>query len=317
MLGVPKYGRTIKVTLAQPGLGVFTITDWQGGKAGPSSFDCDITINRHTRPEPQQASITVRGLSRETRSKILALHKAAESQAFKTRRVLKSGQVSIYAGYKDDAGLLFVGELAPDGVKVQPGDPQPSLLLRALDGRIAWEGRFVKKSVGPGIDLRTIQGVLKAAGDYMSGKTAGQAFEEEFPELIKRREGPAAHEGGFVLFGKSQKVNRDLCRDLGIQPFFLDGELIYLARDAVLLDEAVTLVRGDTLLSVEELPLGRYQAVSLLDHRFRPGRQVNLREASGKPIGAGTFRLDEATISASAGGDAFHAVLSLRPTVKT
>ena len=111
MLGVPKFGRTIKVTLAQPGLGVFTITDWQGGKAGPSSFDCDIVINRHTRPEPQQASITVRGLSRETRSKILALHKAAESQAFKTRRVLKSGQVSIYAGYRDDAGLLFVGEL--------------------------------------------------------------------------------------------------------------------------------------------------------------------------------------------------------------
>jgi hypothetical protein len=311
-----KWGRTVKITLAQPGLGVFTITDWIGGRAGPSSFNCDFTITRHTRPEPQPASITIYGLSKETRSKISSLHKAAEATAFRSRRVLKAGQISIYAGYEGDAGLLFVGELAPNGVQTSAGNPQPALTLRALDGRVEWEGRFVKKAVGPGIDLRTIQGVLKAAGDFMSGKTTEQAFSEEFPELIKRREGPAVHEGGFVLFGKSQKVNRDLCRDLGIQPFFVDGELIYIARDAAILGEAVTLVRGRSILALQELALGRYQVTTLIDHRYRGGRQVLLREQNGKPIGAGVFRVDEATLTGSAGGDAFHAVLSLRPTVR-
>lgn len=192
----------------------------------------------------------------------------------------------------------------------------PGLELRAMDGRIEWEGRFVKKSVGAGVDLRTISGVLAAAGDFMSGKTVDQAFEEQFPELAKRTGGPAAFEGGFVLFGQSQKANRQLCRDLRIQPFFVDGEVIYISQDTTILKEAITLIRGDTLQSALEQPLGRYQAVCLLDHRFRPGLQVNLREADGRPIGAGTFRLDEAQIVGAAGDQPFNATLSLRPTVR-
>jgi len=316
LAGAPKYGRTLKVTLAQPGLGVLTIVDWKGGREGTASLWCDITINRHSRPEPQAASLVIKGLGQPIRSKIIALHNEAERQAFKTRRALGSGKLSIYAGYGDDAGLLFVGDLAPDGVREVQGSPMPELHLRALDGRIEWEGRFIKKSVGAGVDVRTITGVLKAAGDYMQGKDAEVAFEDEFPELVKRREGPAVHEGGFVLFGQSQKVNRDLCRDLGIQPFFVDGELVYISRDTTLLGEAVTLIAGDTIQSVQPLALGRYQVLTLLDHRYRPGRQINLQTATGAPIGAGTFRLTEATITASAGGDAFNATLLLRPTVK-
>lgn len=318
-----KFGRTLKVFLAQPGLGELTIVDWLAGQPREGSegknFHVDFSIERHSRPEPQAASVTVQGLSQETRSKIVALHRAAEQRSFKDRRVLRSGQISIYGGYGEDAGLLFVGVLAPDGVSVKPGNPQPSITLKALDGRIEWEGRFVKKSLGPGVDLRTITGVLKAAGDYMSGADADKAFEDEFPELVKRRGGPTVAEGGFVLFGQSQRVNRMLCRDLGIQPFFTDGAVTYISRDTTILGEAIKYTRGGPdgdVLSLQEMPLGRIQITTLLDYRLRPGRQVQLVDDKGRSIGAGIFRADQVSIAGSIGGQSFHATSLLRPTVK-
>lgn len=314
-----KYLRTLRILLAHPGAEKpLVLTDWKAGQPVEGNGRwCSFTVQRHSRPEPQIATIEVQGLHATTRSRIVSLHKEAEEQAFRTREVLGSGKVSIFAGYGDDAGLLFVGDLAPDGVKVRPGNPQPVLTLRAMDGRIAWEGRYVKKSLGPGIDVRTISGVLAAAGDFMEGKTVDEAFEQQFPELVKRTDGPAAFEGGFVMFGPSRKANRQLCRDLRIQPFFVDGEVVYVSQDTTILGEAVTLVRGRTLQSAEETGLGRYTATCLLDHRFRPGRQINLREADEKsPIGAGTFRLDEANITGSMGAVPFNATLLLRPTVK-
>ena len=58
-LGAPKYGRTIKILLSQPGLGDLTLVDWQGGLDAPTdnSLEVDFTVDRHCRPEPQGATV--------------------------------------------------------------------------------------------------------------------------------------------------------------------------------------------------------------------------------------------------------------------
>lgn len=316
-LGAPKYGRTLKVLLSQPGLGDLVLVDWREGQEAKTDQSLAVsgTVQRHSRPEPQQATLEVLGLSKLTITKVLALHKAAEQQAFRDRRVLRSGKLTIYAGHGDDAGVLFTGDLAPDGATARPGSPSGKVLtLRALDGRIEWEGRFVRKSVAPGVDLRTIQGVLAATGDYLSGVDATKAFEQQFPELVVRREGPTAKEGGFVMFGPSRLANRNLCRDLGLQPFYVDGQVRYVSRDTATIGVLIVLREGDTLLSAQEGALGYYRARSLLDHRYRPGAQVSLVTRLGLPVGAGLFRMDSANITFSNHDAPYWADLDLRPT---
>ena len=319
-LGAPKFGRTIKILLSQPGLGDLVLVDWQGGQeaATDTSLEVDFTVDRHCKPEPQAATVEVRGLSALTIGKVVALHKAAESQAFADRRVLRSGKLTILAGYGDDAGVLFVGDLAPDGAKTRPGAPSGRVLtLRAQDGRIEWESRFVRRSMAPGVDLRTIQGVLAASGDYLSGADATKAFESQFPELVTRREGPAVKEGGFVMFGPSRLANRNLCRDAGLLPFYVDAQVKYVAADTATQGVAVVLREGETILSAEEGVLGYYKVRTLLDQRYRPGLQVVLVRASGAPIGNGVFRTDSARITGSNYQPPFDAELELRPTRRT
>lgn len=315
-LGAPKYGRTMRVGLTLPSGLELVLVDWQAGDdADEKSLWVDFTVDRHSRPEPQAASVEVRGLSPETIATVVDAHKKAEAQAFETRRVLRSGKVRIDAGYGDDVGLLFIGDLAPDGVKTRPGQPTGTVLsLRAQDGRIEWESRFVRKSLAPGVDLKTIRSVIAASGDYLSGVDATKAFEKQFPELVTRREGPAAKEGGFVMFGPSRLANRNLCRDLGLQPFYVDGQVKYVAADTPLLGVAIVLRKGDTLLDAQEAALGYYKARSLLDHRYRPGVQVILADKFGLPVGAGTFRCDSARIVGSNYQVPYDAELELRPT---
>ena len=316
-LGAPKYGRTIKILLSQPGLGDLVLVDWQGGldATTDNSLEVDFTVERHCRPEPQGATVEVKGLSAATIGKVVALHKAAETQAFTDRRALRSGKLTIYAGYGDDAAVLFVGDLAPDGVKTRPGSPSGRVLqLRAQDGRIEWESRFVRRSLAPGVDLRTIQGVLAASGDYLSGADASKAFETQFPELVMRREGPTAKEGGFVMFGPSRLANRNLCRDLGLLPFYLDGQVKYVAADMATIGVLIVLQKGETLDYAEELPLGYYGAKARIDHRFRPGAQVQLVDENFITIGADLFRLDACKMTGSNYQAAFDADLELRPT---
>lgn len=319
-LGAPKFGRTLKVVLSLPAAPGYVLVDWQEGQdaATDGSLEVTFSIDRHSRPEPQRAVVEVMGLSTATISRVMSIHKAAEAQAFRDRRVLRSGKLDIYAGHGVDAALLFTGDLAPDGAQTRPGSPSGRVLvLTAQDGRIEWESRYVRKSVAPGVDLRTIRGVLAAAGDYLSGADATKSFEQQFPELTIKRGGPAAKEGGFVMFGPSRVANGNLCRDLGLRPFYLDGQVRYVAADTALQGVAIRLIKGGdnaTILSAEEKPLGYYAVSTLLDHRYRPGLQVQLATQFGVPLGAGTFRLDSARLFGGNGVVDFNADLELRPT---
>lgn len=292
-----KYLRTMRVYL-QMGTTIVRLVDWYKGQANPAnpglSLTCSFSVKRSTNPQPHECTISVLGLSRARREGILKAYETAESTAWSTRSELQLGKIRVDAGYGDDVATLFVGDLAPDGVKPEWSRPGHTMHLRALDGRIAWKGRFVNKSSGANVDIKTIRQVLAAGGDYMAGVESEQAFDKNFPNLVKKKIGFAGYESGYAIFGESREHNRSLCRTLGIAPFYQDGEVRYMSLEAALLDAAVVLSqeRGGVLLSYQPLGLDRYRVRTLMEHRLRPGRQVHLRDDLGRPIGRGVYRVD-------------------------
>lgn len=313
MPGFEKYGRTIRVYL-QTGGKLIQLVSWYNGLpvqpegSNNISLKCSFTVRRSTNPQPHECELRVWGLSRDRRESLLKAYEEAEETSWKQRAELALGKIRIDAGYGDDAATLFVGDLAPDGVMVEPQRPGHVTVLRALDGRIAWKGRFVNKSIGKNVDINTIRGILAAGGDYMAGKDADLSFEKNFPSLVKKKQGFPGYASGYAIFGESRKHNKNLCDTLEIASFFQDGEIRYMSKDVALLDSAVVLsaAPGGLLLAARPMGLGRYRVSTLMEHRLRPGRQVYLYDEQGRPIGVGIFRVESMVASGTNRGSAFN-----------
>ena len=320
MVPLQKYGRSIRVFLQvgpPPGI---PLVAWQDGQPiGPKlSLACTFTVRRTANPEPHELDLAVYGLSRATRELLVKTYEAAESMALKTRGALQFGKVRVDAGYGADVATLFTGDIAPDGVKPEFERPGHVVRLKALDGRVPWKGRFVNKTSASNVDINTIRGVLAAGGDYMSGVDATQAFATQFPTLLKKKQGFPGYESGFAIFGESRRQNAQICKELGIQPFFMDGEVRYMAADAATLGLAVVLTAAGNgaLLDASPLGFGRYRCATLMEHRLRPGRQVILSDDLGRPIGTsgGLFRVDALVATGGNRSRDFGCEVDLSPT---
>jgi len=301
----PKFGRTVKLSLQLGPTEAVPLVAWVGGQpvGDKLSLACEFTVRSIAGPYPQECEVVVHGLARTTREMMLKLFDAAEELALKTRDVLKFGRVVLEAGYGEDYGVLFIGDIAPDGMRVMYTRPGHSVTLRALDGRLKWKGRFNNKTSGSNTDLQTMRSVLALQSDYVTGVDADRSFAERFPSLVKKKLGFPGYESGFAIFGESRSNNKKICEDLGITPFFRDTEIVYIPSDSATLEEAVVLTaKGNgALLDAQPLGRGRFRVRSELEHRLRVGRQVVLSDDLGRPIGGsgGLFRVDA---SAAIGG---------------
>lgn len=290
-----KFGRSMRIYL-QTRDGLVQLVNWQSGQTTGLglSLHCSFVVRRSVNPEPHRCTLSILGLSKRRREQILKAYDEAEEMSWTMRSALKAGRIRVDAGYGDDVATLFVGDIAPDGVTSDWVGPGHVMKIEALDGRIAWKGRFVNKASSKGVDIKTIRQVIAASGDYMAGKDAKFVFEKNFPGLVKKKVGFPGYESGYAIFGESRKHNRQLCAELGIRPFFQDGEVRYMSDDAALLDKAVVLSqeKGGVLLRASPTGLGRYSARTLMEHRLRPGRQVILRDRYGIIIGPGLYRVE-------------------------
>lgn len=316
----PKFGRTVRVFLQvgpPPGI---PLVAWQGGQpVGPKlSLACEFTTRSIAGPYPQELELVVHGLSRATRELMLKTYDAAEEMALKTRKVLQFGRIRLDAGYGLDAATLFIGDIAPDGLRVAYTRPGHSVTIKALDGRVEWKGRFNNKSSGSNVDLQTMRSVLALQSDYVTGVDADRSFAERFPNLVKKKQGFPGYESGFAIFGESRTHNKKICEDLGMTPIFRDTEIVYLPSDSATLDVAVvvTALGNGALLDAQPLGRGRFRIRTLLEHRMRPGRQVILSDDLGRPIGGsgGLFRADAVVATGGIRTASFEMESDLSPT---
>ena len=313
VVGIPgitrQWGRRLVVSL--DGVDVCDYDDSRGSGAA-AGLDCAFRVTKHTLLEAQPASVTVYGLSKDTRDKLGRRRDEALDTAYKTRSIRKLGRVKIEAGRPGAYGVMADHEVMD--VRHHRDGADWRTEITAQDGRIQWRSGFVSESASGNVDLSTIEQVLAAAVPVLEGKSPPEVFSSAFPELLSRT-GTGGYEQGFVMFGPSLDENENLLQLLGLRAFWNNGQLVYISADQPGLDLALELVEGATVLDMQSESRGYVRVTCLLDHRIEPGRQVILKREDGSAyVGAPTYRVEQVEHSGSAWQTEWHSVAVLRPT---
>lgn len=339
-----QFGRRIRVRVGNQivcDLSPFAPQEVNEGR----NLDVEFQTEKHTKLEPLKTSLTIYGLSRDTRERMSKELDAANQVAWKIRRQIQSGaveilegaeqaalaslivqgaEVQIDAGYGLDIGTLNVATILPDGLKHTKDGTGWVTQITAQDNRFLWQDGFVSQTVAGGVSLYDYQRVIDASTAVNTGEESLAAFTAAFPELTQIQDLPG-HKNGFVLHGEAQRNTRQLADVLGLRPFLNEfGELVYLSPTAVTLGLAVPLKPTSGLLNIERLPRGYYKTASLLNHRLGPGRQVFLFDEDPAsitlpvpveiPVPPGVFRVDYVAHSGSSFSETFYSECTLRPT---
>jgi hypothetical protein len=338
------FGRRIRVIVAGRIVCDISPNDTQS-ENDARSLHVDFKCEKHTKLEPLKTSITIYGLSRDTRDRMSNDLDAANAIAWKTRRQIQAGQVEILegaeqlaleslivkgaevviqAGYGLDFATLATATILPEGLK-HTRDVGWRTEITAQDNRFLWQDGFVSQTVAGGVSLYDYQKVIDASEAVQAGEESLAAFTEAFPELTQIKDLPG-HKNGFVLHGQAQRNRRQLSEVLGLQPFLTEtGELIYLNPTQTRAGPAVRLGPTSGLVGTPvKLDRGFYTAVSLLNHRLCAGRQVQLygwdpdsldtATPVERPLGAGVFRVDHVNHTGSSYSQPFYSEIALRPT---
>lgn len=330
----PQLGRQIRITVHGE-----VVCDWQpfgDEDRSPDSLDCDFTVVQHAKPEPLTCELVIYNRSKEARERMTAVQTRARELGWKATQAIQSGAtvvepggeaaaaaalavsagtVKIEAGYAYDNAVISTTQiLAMGGIKHSYNGQDWVTRIRSQDSRLPWQNAFVSQPIAPGVSLRDVNRVLEASQQFLEGTLAEKAFTEQYPELLVKKSLPGAV-NGLVLHGNTRAQNADVLDALGIEAFYLNGQLVYTPKGAATYPIAVRLSRANNLLTAVPDDFGRYTATTLLDHRIAPGRQVLLVDDDDvTPIGAGTFRVDQVTHSGNNYGASFTSVAILRPS---
>lgn len=183
--------------------------------------------------DPNTCEVTLSNLSSDTRARIEAAATVKPAQA-----------LILEAGYVDAAGMLFTGELVwAESVRERTGW---TTTLRAASGRRAGEA-YLSQALAAGQTkkqqveaiLRTIQQQdpllsLKQARDRLEKKDYKGAVES----IVS----------GVSMLGPAMKELDRVARQIGLEAWIDDGELVLLKTDEALLREAVVLTPSTGLI---------------------------------------------------------------------
>jgi hypothetical protein len=336
------YGRRIRVTMGN--VIVADIDPAQPEASARHSLDVSFTTEAHTKLAPLTTTVTIIGLNRETRARLTAQQKAASSVAWdQYQKVLTDAvqiteeeqilqaqqqltfqglQLRVEAGYQDDFALIANAQSLPDGIKHNTSGV-PTTTIEAQDGRYPWQNGFVSEEMAPGVTYRDWGLITQLSEGYLTGAVSTEEIEAKTPELLTRKNF-GGYLNGRVLTGDAALREQEMAETLGFTCFFDRGQKIYLDLNAVTQAEAVVLrligsprdptpTPGGLLSFTEPDDRGFVTVNTLLNHRLSPGRQVQVFDDKGAPVGAGTFRCEYVKHSGSVYDATYNSEAILRP----
>lgn len=305
---IVQWGRRVRVTLDDGESGVLVADHFPDRDEGLHvSVECEL----NTTLAPQPCRLDVWGLSAERRTLLTAKQRQAMNTAWETRTVRRIGRLRIEAGRVGAFGVTFTGMIMR--IEHQRDGADWRTTITAQDGRLEWANARVQETIVPGIELADFERTLRASEQALLGKEPFEAFAAQFAGIAEVKSA-TGYEQGFALMGNSIETNVRLCDALHLEPFWTNGRFIYVPRGRSTRDPAVQLVRGATLRHEAEVERGYRNALALLDHRLMPGRQVQLVEEDGAPIGARAYRVESIRRRFSTWDAAWEDQLALRPT---
>lgn len=252
-------------------------------------------ITRTTRPQPNQATIRLYNLARETRAR---LQDSAEAS------------VCVEAGYANETAQLFGGqvvrararELAP--VRAEREGLDVVSVIEAADSGHAYARARVNRSYEAGVSVTT---VLRDCAEAL-GVGAGNVSEvQAFAQL---EGGQTTYPEGTVLSGQAARELTRILRSYGLRWSIQHGALQVTRRGEALQTQAVRLSASTGLVGSPQVKTqGRVSVRVLLTPALWPGRRVVV-EAE---LVRGQFLTESVRYQGDSHGDAWFADLELVP----
>jgi len=244
------------------------------------NFDFSFDVAKSLKPEPNQATISIRGLNEEHRSALAGLLSTAKGRAKKqgpgARPIVGVIPVKLEAGYVDPGpDLLFLGDLLTCD-HVREG-PTWVTNLGAGDGAKAYQKARISQALGPKSNVRdSLLACLQALG-----LGTGNLAKIDFGSVVLPR--------GKVLEGSASRRLNELCQSAGIEWSVQEGKVQFLLRGGVMPGQAVLLTPSTGLLGSPTVDQdGVCSASCLLIAGLRCGGVVRIDSAHVK----GQFRIE-------------------------
>lgn len=195
---------------------------------------------------------------------------------------LKKAPVSIIAGYKDAASLLFIGDL--QDVRTEIDGPDRITKLQSGDGATAIQKARIAISVQKGT---TSDLVLKQAASALG---VGEGNLSQAVAAIRASGFASVFSSGTVAHGSAARVMTGVCRSLNLTWSIHNGKLQILPRAKALEGEAILLNRSTGMIGSPTVDnKGVMKVVSLMAPDIFPGRKLVL-EAEGLK---GNYRIEK------------------------
>jgi hypothetical protein len=299
------------------------------------NLDVQFSTQSHVKAEPLVTELTIYGLDKLTRDLLTANNDLARRIAWQSYQAVQVGDVLVdpentdqvdqvtaslvsqgatvilEVGYDNDFGSLARAQILPDGLEHarQPGGGWVTT-IKAQDSRLPWANAFVSEEVVPGVSLVDMNKALRISEQFLAGEIGASEVAAAVPDLVERLDN-AGYENGRVLHGATRDENAALMQTLGLRgPFLINAEPVFVSANTTVFGLAVVLqLPGDDvdgqviapggLLTYKLLPRGYLETVSLLNRRLVAGRQVQVLDELGAPIGGGLYRVDFATHTGS------------------
>lgn len=308
MSAIDQWGRRARVTLDDGTSGVLVADHYPDRSDG---LHVSVEVDMNTTLAPQPCRLEVWNLSAERRARLSAVQDLALETAWATRKARRIGRLRIEAGRLGAFGVCFAGIIME--IRHDPDGADWKTTITAQDGRIEWANARVAETIAPGVELADYEATLRASEQVLLGGEPFEAFVGQF-QGIAQAKALKGYEQGFALLGNSIQHNQLLCEALGLEAFWHLGRFIYVPRGRATTDPAIAYVRGSTLLAEGAPTRGFRTSRTLLDARALPGRQVQLFDEGGDPIGARAYRIDAIKRRFSTWDRIWEDAISLRPT---
>lgn len=177
-------------------------------------FRIHATVRKDLNGEPNEADITVYGLSRRTEAAAL------EAQ--------QNTIIQLEAGYDGTSELIFEGQPIPGGVTVERDGEDKTLKIEAADGRQGYQETQITLSAG---EVRSYQQTLEEITRFAAAQNPHFAdspveIQPDIPNGHKRLP------RGMVWDGNLRDVADTIAEDLDCDWSFQNGTFIFLHKDA-------------------------------------------------------------------------------------
>lgn len=340
------FGRRIRVTV-----GSQVVCDVNPNRPGNDdgegdigrSLDVEFVTESHAKPEPLKTELVIYGLNRQVRDIMSSQLEVARREAWQAYQtvlnnevlvefgeeqaaaeglVTQGASIIIEAGYGLDFGILARAVILPDGLRHERTQSGWVTEITAQDGRLPWSNAFVSEPVAPGVTVTDYQKVLAINEQFVSGDIGSEeVIAQGLASLVQRKPFPGTA-NGQVLHGRTSDESKTIQESLGIRALWRDGKLLWVP--AGIAEDPIAVVLQLTpefeeqsapggLLSYQELPRGFLDVHCLLNYRLGAGKQVQVLDEFGVPVGSGLFRVEHASHRGTVASQDFYTDAILRP----